>query len=100
MEIGNPNNIREMRITNNPLNQNYTDPDDAIKPDVENGNIVASTNFETHMVPEIPPHLNFDRRVRSSSTGNRVIDTTTYCKKEKTARNGRQFSNEHTRSWQ
>lgn len=61
-------NSKEMRITDNPLNYNYVDPDDAIK---DNGNVMV-TSFDNPNSIELPSQN--DRRER-------VIDSTTYCKK-------------------
>ncbi|XP_045518859.1 transmembrane protein 132E isoform X1 [Pieris brassicae] len=61
-----PDNTQEMRITSNPLNYNYVDPEDAIR---EN---VMVTSFDNPNSIELP-----------SQTEKRVIDTTTYCKKPK-----------------
>ncbi|XP_041976905.1 transmembrane protein 132E isoform X2 [Aricia agestis] len=57
-------NSTEMRITSNPLNYNYVDPDDAI-----NDNVMA-TSFDNPNSIELP-----------SQSERRAIDTTTYCKK-------------------
>lgn len=59
----------EMRITNNPLNYNYVDPEDAIK---ENGNVMV-TSFDNPNSVELPSQGEGKRQ--------RAIDTTTYCKK-------------------
>nr|XP_021189588.1 transmembrane protein 132E isoform X1 [Helicoverpa armigera] len=56
----------EMRITANPLNYNYVDPEDAIR---ENGNVMV-TSFDNPNSIELP-----------SQNDKKVIDTTTYCKK-------------------
>ncbi|KOB78965.1 Uncharacterized protein OBRU01_01023 [Operophtera brumata] len=57
-----------MRITANPLNYNYADPDDAIR---DNGNVMV-TSFDNPNSIELPSQN--ERRER-------VIDSTTYCKK-------------------
>ncbi|CAH0720711.1 unnamed protein product, partial [Brenthis ino] len=62
------NNNQEMRITANPLNYNYVDPDDAIR---ENGNVMV-TSFDNPNSIELPSQ---------NEKQDRVIDTTTYCKK-------------------
>ncbi|VVC92454.1 unnamed protein product [Leptidea sinapis] len=62
----NGNNNQEMRITSNPLNYNYVDPDDAIR---DNGNVMV-TSFDNPNSIELP-----------SQNEKRVIDSTTYCKK-------------------
>ncbi|KAJ2952848.1 hypothetical protein O0L34_g7213 [Tuta absoluta] len=59
----------EMRITNNPLNYNYVDPEDAIK---DNGNVMV-TSFDNPNSIELP-----------SQNDRRVIDSATYCKKPST----------------
>ncbi|XP_013186597.2 transmembrane protein 132E [Amyelois transitella] len=59
-------NANEMRITANPLNYNYVDPDDAIR---DNGNVMV-TSFDNPNSIELP-----------SQNDRRVIDSTTYCKK-------------------
>lgn len=61
-----PDNGNEMRITNNPLNYNYVDPEDAIR---ENGNVMV-TSFDNPNSLELP-----------SQNDRRVIDSTTYSKK-------------------
>lgn len=61
-------NAKEIRITANPLNYNYVDPDDAIR---ENGNVMV-TSFDNPNSIELPSQN--DRR-------DNVIDSTTYCKK-------------------
>ncbi|XP_059054238.1 transmembrane protein 132E [Achroia grisella] len=66
--VDNANSNHEMRITANPLNYNYVDPDDAIK---DNGNVMV-TSFDNPNSIELPSQN--DRRER-------VIDSTTYCKK-------------------
>ncbi|XP_050344911.1 transmembrane protein 132E isoform X1 [Nymphalis io] len=71
------NNNREMRITANPLNYNYVDPDDAIR---ENGNVMV-TSFDNPNSIELPSQ---------SERRDRVIDSTTYCKKP--SRHNRQNS--------
>lgn len=60
------NGITEMRITANPLNYNYVDPEDAIR---ENGNVMV-TSFDNPNSIELP-----------SQNDKKVIDSTTYCKK-------------------
>lgn len=60
------NGNTEMRITANPLNYNYVDPEDAIR---ENGNVMV-TSFDNPNSIELP-----------SQNEKKVIDTTTYCKK-------------------
>ncbi|XP_049867014.1 transmembrane protein 132E isoform X2 [Pectinophora gossypiella] len=69
-----PDNGNEMRITANPLNYNYVDPDDAIR---ENGNVMV-TSFDNPNSIELP------------SQNDRRIDSTTYCKKP--SRHARQQS--------
>ncbi|XP_072943476.1 transmembrane protein 132E isoform X1 [Epargyreus clarus] len=69
------NNNQEMRITSNPLNYNYVDPDDAIR---DNGNVMV-TSFDNPNSIELP-----------SQSERRPIDSTTYCKKP--ARHTRQHS--------
>ncbi|KAL0893775.1 hypothetical protein ABMA27_013911 [Loxostege sticticalis] len=64
--IDNGNN-QEMRITANPLNYNYVDPDDAIR---ENGNVMV-TSFDNPNSIELP----------SQNDKRGAIDSTTYCKK-------------------
>ncbi|XP_039747216.1 transmembrane protein 132E [Pararge aegeria] len=64
----NGNNNQEMRITANPLNYNYVDPDDAIR---DNGNVMV-TSFDNPNSIELPSQ---------NEKRERVIDTTTYCKK-------------------
>ncbi|XP_045784546.1 transmembrane protein 132E [Maniola jurtina] len=71
------NNNQEMRITANPLNYNYVDPDDAIR---ENGNVMV-TSFDNPNSIELPSQ---------NEKRERVIDSTTYCKKP--ARHNRQNS--------
>ncbi|XP_053625158.1 transmembrane protein 132E isoform X2 [Plodia interpunctella] len=68
-------NSTEMRITANPLNYNYADPDDAIR---ENGNVMV-TSFDNPNSIELP-----------SLNDKKVIDSTTYCKKS--ARHNRSHS--------
>ncbi|XP_061383404.1 LOW QUALITY PROTEIN: transmembrane protein 132E [Danaus plexippus] len=70
-------NNQEMRITSNPLNYNYLDPEDAIR---ENGNVMV-TSFDNPNSIELPSQ---------SEKRDRVIDSTTYCKKP--ARHNRQNS--------
>lgn len=60
------NGNQEIRITANPLNYNYVDPDDAIR---DNGNVMV-TSFDNPNSIELP-----------SQNDTRVIDSTTYCKK-------------------
>ncbi|CAG5012540.1 unnamed protein product [Parnassius apollo] len=62
------NNNQEMRITSNPLNYNYVDPDDAIR---DNGNVMV-TSFDNPNSIELPSQ---------NEKKERVIDSTTYCKK-------------------
>ncbi|KAI8435139.1 hypothetical protein MSG28_003516 [Choristoneura fumiferana] len=62
-----PDNGNEMRITANPLNHNYADPEDAIR---DNGNVMV-TSFDNPNSIELP----------SQSERRDVIDSTTYCKK-------------------
>ncbi|XP_028040950.1 transmembrane protein 132B [Bombyx mandarina] len=69
------NGNQEIRITANPLNYNYVDPDDAIR---DNGNVMV-TSFDNPNSIELP-----------SQNDTRVIDSTTYCKKP--ARHTRQSS--------
>ncbi|KAG6450078.1 hypothetical protein O3G_MSEX006376 [Manduca sexta] len=69
------NGNHEIRITANPLNYNYVDPDDAIR---DNGNVMV-TSFDNPNSIELP-----------SQNDRKVIDTTTYCKKP--ARHTRQHS--------
>ncbi|RVE54865.1 hypothetical protein evm_000632 [Chilo suppressalis] len=69
-------NAQEMRITANPLNYNYVDPDDAIR---DNGNVMV-TSFDNPNSIELP----------SQSDKRSAIDSTTYCKKP--ARHTRQHS--------
>ncbi|CAH2074200.1 unnamed protein product, partial [Iphiclides podalirius] len=71
------NNNHEMRITSNPLNYNYVDPEDAIR---DNGNVMV-TSFDNPNSIELPSQ---------KERGGRAIDTTTYCKKP--ARHTRQHS--------
>ncbi|XP_052737744.1 transmembrane protein 132E [Bicyclus anynana] len=71
------NNNQEMRITSNPLNYNYVDPDDAIR---DNGNVMV-TSFDNPNSIELPSQ---------NEKRERVIDSTTYCKKP--ARHNRQHS--------
>lgn len=78
----------EMRITANPLNYNYVDPDDAIK---ENGNIMV-TSFDNPNSIELPSQN--DPVVKRE----KVIDSTTYCKKP--ARHSRHHSGENNRNLQ
>lgn len=66
-----------MRITANPLNYNYVDPDDAIR---DNGNVMV-TSFDNPNSIELPSQ---------NEKCERVIDTTTYCKKP--SRHARQNS--------
>ncbi|XP_026330069.1 transmembrane protein 132B [Hyposmocoma kahamanoa] len=61
-----PDNGNEMRITANPLNYNYVDPEDAIR---DNGNVMV-TSFDNPNSIELP-----------SQNDRCVIDTTTYSKK-------------------
>ncbi|KAL4714013.1 hypothetical protein ACJJTC_008367 [Scirpophaga incertulas] len=65
-------NSTEMRITANPLNYNYVDPDDAIK---DNGNVMV-TSFDNPNSIELPSQN--DKRT--------AIDSTTYCKKPRHTR--------------
>ncbi|XP_013182085.1 PREDICTED: transmembrane protein 132B [Papilio xuthus] len=82
-------NNNEMRITSNPLNYNYVEPDDAIR---ENGNVMV-TSFDNPNSIELPSQ-NEKTRTTDDKTRiedkNRVIDSTTYCKKP--ARHARQHS--------
>ncbi|KAJ0180432.1 hypothetical protein K1T71_003836 [Dendrolimus kikuchii] len=71
------NGNQEIRITANPLNHNYADPEDAIR---DNGNVMV-TSFDNPNSIELPSQN--ERRER-------VIDSTTYCKKP--ARHTRQNS--------
>ncbi|XP_068629568.1 transmembrane protein 132E isoform X2 [Battus philenor] len=71
------NNNQEMRITSNPLNYNYVDPEDAIR---DNGNVMV-TSFDNPNSIELPSQ---------NEKKERVIDSTTYCKKP--ARHTRQHS--------
>ncbi|XP_061712133.1 transmembrane protein 132E isoform X1 [Cydia pomonella] len=63
------NGNTEMRITANPLNYNYVDPDDAIRND--NGNVMV-TSFDNPNSIELPSQ---------SERRERPIDSTTYSKK-------------------
>ncbi|XP_038215415.1 transmembrane protein 132E isoform X1 [Zerene cesonia] len=71
------NNNQEMRITSNPLNYNYVDPDDAIR---DNGNVMV-TSFDNPNSIELPSQ---------NEKRDRIIDSTTYCKKP--SRHARQNS--------
>lgn len=89
-------NNNEMRITSNPLNYNYVEPDDAIR---ENGNVMV-TSFDNPNSIELPSQneksrttddktKTTDDRTRTDDKA-RVIDSTTYCKKP--SRHARQHS--------
>lgn len=90
---------REMRITSNPLNLNYADPEDAIKSDHANGNVIA-TSFDNPNHIELPSQNNIERRERSASSGSRIIDTATYTKKDRISRPIRYTGPENSKSWQ
>ncbi|XP_013140721.1 PREDICTED: uncharacterized protein LOC106105047, partial [Papilio polytes] len=85
-----------MRITSNPLNYNYVEPDDAIR---ENGNVMV-TSFDNPNSIELPSQNEKSRTTddKTKTTDDRtktddkarMIDSTTYCKKP--SRHARQHS--------
>ncbi|GBP71122.1 Transmembrane protein 132B [Eumeta japonica] len=79
------NGNHEMRITANPLNYNYVDPEDAIR---DNGNVMV-TSFDNPNSIELPS--------QSEGRRERPIDSTTYCKKP--AKHSRHHSGDN-RHWQ
>jgi hypothetical protein len=88
---------KDMRITGNPLNLNYADPEDAIRYAENQANALNGNVLNTDVVNHIPSPLDSQIRSRSHSAGNRRIDSTTYCKRDK---NGRKNANDNTKSWQ
>ncbi|KAJ3642646.1 hypothetical protein Zmor_025409 [Zophobas morio] len=61
-------NASEIRITTNPLNLNYCDPDDCL-----------ATSFSN------PSHIELPSSSQADINSNRPIDTSTYCKSKSTA---------------